>query len=140
VRGTILACYDYKIESGARAAKILGKNFPQLQKNPYFTVYYNGGGCFVDADQKDNTTILACYDTEKQEAAIVECVIGTGKAILSGVHFEYDPNLMDAGNEYLRYIIPMIKDENSQRVLLVLHLLKRLNLKSDSSPTLLIQL
>lgn len=128
VRGPILADYDYKSESGARAAKVVLKNTSLLQEISHFTVYYNGGGCFVDADKKNNTTILAYYGTEGQEAAIIECHVGLGKAMLSGVHFEYDPNLIDDDNKYLKQIIPMLKDGNSQRIQLVQYLLERLNL------------
>lgn len=128
VRGPILADYDYKSESGARAAKVMLNSSSPLQDAFHFTVYYNGGGYFVDANKKNNTTILACYDTEGQEAAIIECQVGSGKAILSGVHFEYDPNLMDADNKYLKQILPALKSENSQRIRLIQHLLERLNL------------
>jgi glutamine amidotransferase-like uncharacterized protein len=128
VKGPLLADYDYKSESGARAAKILLKSPSLLQEISQFTVYYNGGGYFVDAGKKNNTTILAYYDTEGQEAAIIECHVGSGKAMLSGVHFEYDPNLLDTDNKYLKQIIPMLKDKNPQRIQLVHFLLKRLNL------------
>lgn len=124
VRGPILADYDYRNESGARAAKVVWKG----AKEAHFTVYYNGGGAFVDAGQHSNITILASYDTQGEDAAIVECQVGSGKAILSGVHFEYDPDLMDSDDPYLQQIIPTIKEENSQRLLLIQHLLKRLNL------------
>ncbi len=128
VRGPTLAPYDYKSESGARAAKVMWRDFFQFQENSHFTVYYNGGGSFVDAKTKNNTTILACYDTEGQETAIIECQVGSGKAILSGVHFEYDPNLLDADNEYLKQIISKLKSEDSKRIQLIQHLLERLNL------------
>jgi biotin--protein ligase len=128
VRGPILAPYDYQSESGARAAKVIWRDAFEFQKNSCFKIYYNGGGAFVDADKKSNTTILACYDTEGQEAAIIECRVGSGKAILSGVHFEYDPTFLDADNEYLKQIIPALRCENSQRIKLIQHLLERLNL------------
>ncbi len=131
VKGPVLGRYDYKSESGAKAAKVIWKNSLQFQKNSHFTVYYNGGGAFIDADKKNNTTILAYYDTEGEEAAIIECQVGSGKAILSGVHFEYDPNLMDIGDKYLKQIIPTLKSENSQRIQLIHYLLERLNLKCN---------
>lgn len=133
VRGPILADYDYKSLSGARAAKIMLQDSSPLQELSHCMVYYNGGGYFVDADKKNNTTILACYDTEGQKAAIIECQIGSGTAILSGVHFEYDPNLMDANNKYLREILPTLKTENAQRIRLLEYLLGRLNLNCNHS-------
>lgn len=128
VRGPLLAPYDYQSKSGARAATILWIDSFNFAGNSSFTVYYNGGGTFVDAKAKINTTILACYDTDGEEAAIIECRIGTGKAILSGVHFEFDPNLLDAEDEYLKQILPKLKQENSKRILLVRSLLERLHL------------
>ena len=132
VRGPTLACYDYKSESGARAAKVIWKDSFGFQQNSFFTVYYNGGGSFVDANTKNNTVVLAYYDTEEQEAAIIECQVGSGKAILSGVHFEYDSNLLDTDNEYLKQIIPNLKSEDSKRIQLIQHLLERLNLNCNN--------
>lgn len=131
VRGPILAPYDYKSESGARAAKLIWKDPLEFQINSCFTVYYNGGGAFVEADNKNQTTILARYAIEGCEAAIIECQVGSGKAILSGVHFEYDTNLMDADDQYLKEIIPTLKNVNSQRIQLIRHILERLNLNCD---------
>jgi biotin--protein ligase len=133
VRGPILAPYDYRSESSARAAKIVWKNFSGFQKNTSFTLYCNGGGYFVNADVTNNTTHLASYDAKGQVAAIVECQVGLGRAILSGVHFEYDPNLLDTEDEHLQKIIPDFKRENSKRIQLVQYLLMRLNLKCCST-------
>lgn len=128
VRGPILAPYDYQSESGARAAEITWKDSLGFQKNTSFTVYCNGGGYFVDANTKNQISILASYDFEGEAAAIVECRVGSGKAILSGVHFEYDSSLLDATDSYLQHIIPVLKNENSNRIQLVRHMLERLNL------------
>jgi len=78
--------------------------------------------------EKKQTRILASYDIEGANAAIIECQVGSGKVILSGVHFEYDPNLLDDTDEYLQQIIPDLKNGNSKRIQLAQYLLKRLNL------------
>lgn len=119
VRGPILAPFDYQTESGARAAKIFWKDT--------VTVFYNGGGYFVDASSKPQISVLATYDRQGEKAAIIECQVGLGKAILSGVHFEYDPNYLDASDEYLQHIIPDLQSENSKRIQLLQYLLNRLN-------------
>lgn len=134
VRGPALAAYDYQNESGARAATITWKDTSGLQKGDLFTVYYNGGGYFVDASTKDRTTVLASYEGEGEFPAIIECRVGAGKAILSGVHFEYDPELMDAHDSHLQHIIPKLNNKNSKRIELVEHLLKRLNLQCSQAP------
>jgi glutamine amidotransferase-like uncharacterized protein len=128
VRGPVLAPYDYRTKIGARAAKIHWSDHLGFQNKSVFTVFYNGGGYFVDAKTKKQTNILASYDVEEEFAAIVECQIGRGKVILSGVHFEYDPFLLDDTDDYLQQIIPSLKNENGKRIQLLQHLLERLNL------------
>ena len=133
VRGPVLAPYDYQSNSGARAAQITWKDPLGFQENTSFTVYYNGGGYFVGASTKNQTRVLASYDIGEEVAAIVECQVGSGRVILSGVHFEYDPNLLDDNDDYLQQIIPDLRTDNSKRIQLVQHLLERLNLNCSGS-------
>lgn len=127
VQGPILAPYDYLTESGARAAEIVWRDDKGFERNKTFKVYYNGGGHFKDASRTNCTTILANYSIGENFAAIVECQVGLGKAILSGVHFEYNPDFLDSNDEYLQQIIPFLKEENGARIELIKHLLHRLN-------------
>lgn len=117
VRGPILAPYDYLSQKGARAAKISadGKSY---------TVYYNGGGYFVDAAKKANTEVIATY--ESGEAAIIACRVGKGLALLSAVHCEYDPDLLVDDDVYIKKIKPELVLEDSQRLRLVQALFSRL--------------
>lgn len=63
-------------------------------------VYYNGGCKFIDADKYDNVKILACFsELPESPPAIIECEIGKGKAILSGVHPEYPVNGLTRDSE-----------------------------------------
>jgi glutamine amidotransferase-like uncharacterized protein len=72
--------FEYGSEKGARMAKI-GTAGGTLE------VYYNGG-CFFEGDFT-HVEILARYlDLPNHPPAIIECSIGKGKAILSGVHLE----------------------------------------------------
>jgi len=125
VRGPNLAPYVYRSERGALAAHILWKDALKFPQDTPFTVYYNGGGYFVDAESKNNVHVLATYDTPDRPAAIVECEIGSGKAILSSVHFEFDPALFDPKDPYLEAIKAEMS-ENQNRLNLVQHLLERL--------------
>lgn len=129
VRGPMFGPYDYMSESSAKSCEIRWIDTLGFQKDTIFTVYYNGGGYFVDAATKNQVTVLATYDLNEEFAAIIECRVGRGKAILSGVHFEYDPNLLEADNAYLKQIIPALKTGNAQRLQLVKHILERLNLE-----------
>ena len=91
VKGPILAPYDYETSSGVRAAKISWKGGAPFKTNSTFVVYYNGGGYFAEAAREEHTKILASYSLGNDFPAIIEIQVGKGKAILSGVHFEYDP-------------------------------------------------
>lgn len=72
--------FSYDSEKGARLAKI-------GTANGVFYSYYNGG-CFFEGDFT-HIRILARYlDLPDLPPAIIECPVGRGKAILSGVHLE----------------------------------------------------
>lgn len=79
--------FNYENENGSRASKIKCL----FQNGGLATSYFNGGCKFSGAKNYDNVKILANYfDIEDNPAAIVECKVNKGCAILSGVHFEYD--------------------------------------------------
>lgn len=111
--GPILAPYDYKTNSGSRAAKLVvwGESMPNTK------VYYNGGAYFHHAERYQNTEIVAWYESHK--AAIIKIRYGKGNVILSGVHFEYDPALLDNKDPYLKKIIPALQKEAASREVLV---------------------
>jgi biotin---protein ligase len=67
------------------------------QENFLFSSYFNGGCEFItSAELGDHRTVntLAIYTHDAKTAgrhAVVEIILGQGKAILSGVHIEIDP-------------------------------------------------
>lgn len=79
--------FRYNSEFGVRAPLICYKdeNGELLLK-----VYYNGG-CYFDT-KIARYNLLAKY-LELDKPSIIKCNVGDGKAILSGVHFEYSPLL-----------------------------------------------
>lgn len=87
--GPVLAPYDYKSKSGARIAHIKWQQ-SDAPANQNYNVYFNGGCYFKDADQYPNVGVLATYNNEGSEglAAVIECHVGQGKALLCGVHPE----------------------------------------------------
>ncbi len=96
--GPVLAPYDYNSNSGARLAELHVKG----SDTPVFS-HFNGGCHFVGAEKIPGVTVLATYgDTEK--AAILEMRVGKGHVILSGVHPEFSPHLMNREDPYLRPI------------------------------------
>ncbi|KAJ1851406.1 biotin holocarboxylase synthetase [Coemansia sp. RSA 2703] len=105
--GTAYPGYDYKSETGARAAEVTvdqdAFNVPQKlwRSDPArIRIYYNGGGFFVPDESEDNVTVLVRYapdvtsphDRSQKVAnasAAISCKVGRGVAVLTGLHPEY---------------------------------------------------
>lgn len=119
--GPILATYDYKTNSGARAASIE----MHLDSVHDVTLYYNGGNFFEHAENYPNITVLGRYTgvAGRHLPAIIHIHYGQGNVVLSGVHFEYDPFLLDETDKHLNKIIPVLKKENESRKRLVNNLI-----------------
>lgn len=99
--------FDYDSQKGARAAKL---------KSGYgeFHVYYNGGCTFEGSFS--TCKVLAWYaDLPRSPPAIVECSIGKGKAILSGVHLEMTTDSLQANDPFLAKIIPLLAASETVR-------------------------
>ncbi|MDQ2993416.1 MAG: BPL-N domain-containing protein [Pseudomonadota bacterium] len=121
--GPALAPYDYKSNKGARAARLL------LPNSRFATVYYNGGGQFSANPMPKKSTVIARYrDLPQQPPAIIMMKVGKGVAILSGVHFEYDHNLLNSDDRYLATIIPNLKQHELERQQLLKSIFNRLQL------------
>lgn len=124
VRGPLFPYY-YNSNKGA---KILNINWKAAEiNNRKFKVYYNGGGYFVNAEYYPTVKVLAVYDKEKYPA-IVECQVNKGKAILSGVHFEYNSPLAINDNYHKNLAVALARSEKD-RMVLVKVILTRLKLK-----------
>ena len=133
-KGPVLAAYDYKTNSGTRLALLRWKGIhTPIEHNSYIYSYFNGGCYFVQAERFPNITILAHYieeDGSEEKAAIVEVKVDHGSAILSGVHCEYAPELLDKHDKYLLPIRNKLHEENFTRIELLSHLLQRLGIKT----------
>ncbi|MDR0630466.1 MAG: hypothetical protein LBF70_00270 [Holosporales bacterium] len=107
-RGPFLKDFVYNSEKGACAARIRS-----LYNGDIFYTYFNGGCTFdinsINSDDMKNIQVLAVYADKNDTAAIVRCKYGEGYAILSGVHFEYNPMLMT--NTKTRIIDALIKTQ-----------------------------
>lgn len=81
-----LGKYDPSSEAGARSARV-------QFANTEFDVYFNGGPTFRGADPRSR--VVARYaDLPDQPPAILHSCIGAGWALLSGVHLENNPQLL----------------------------------------------
>ena len=87
----------------------------------------------MDANLKPSVKILATYILGDDFPAIIECQIGKGKAIMSGVHIEFDPSLFDCSDPYLKAIAPALRKNNDKRLLLFKHLLHRMALYTNAN-------
>lgn len=116
--GPILAPYDYKTQSGSRAATI-HTTLPDVTKT---IVFYNGGGFFKNAEQYPNTKVIATY--ENNLPAIILINYGKGKVLLSGVHFEYAPSLLNSKDQHIQKIIEPLSKGNDLRKVLFENLMK----------------
>jgi glutamine amidotransferase-like uncharacterized protein len=121
--GPILAPYDDKTQSGSRAAT-LHTILPHAKKT---MVFYNGGGFFENAEQYPNTNVIGTYDNHLP--AIILIHYGRGKVLLSGVHFEYDPFLLNAKDQHIQKIIAALHQENASRKVLFGHLMELIGVK-----------
>ena len=81
--------FSYNSQQNARIVTIT------LDRHEHHQVYYNGGCYFIDAEKYNHTSVLARY-ADSKHPAIIECHYGAGKALLSGVHFEYSYHALDA--------------------------------------------
>ena len=94
--------------------------------------YFNGGGYFTTPNSATfSGEILGHYcEEDKNQIAIVKSKIGRGTVVLSGVHFEYDPSLLDGDNGHLKQknVIPLLRDSLSKTCLGIKSILKHLHI------------
>lgn len=122
--GPVLADFEYHTQKGARAAAMACAETSVM-------MYFNGGCTFLEAEKVPNLQIIGHYqlDDGKKLPAIVHIKHGRGCVILSGVHFEFEPETMDRTDPYLSTIIPEIQRTNFERLTLAKQLLSLLNLE-----------
>lgn len=128
VIGPILKEYSYENDSGALAASIFWSQADFFKEKEPFTLFYAGGGYFLDAHKMPNTTVLAHYALGEAYPAIIECKVGCGLAVLSAAHFEYDPCLLNPEDPYLKGFLHLLQKGDEKRKALTSHLCKRLKL------------
>eukprot|EP01135_Chromosphaera_perkinsii_P002002 Nk52_evm49s215 gene=Nk52_evmTU49s215 len=121
-KGSAYPGYRYQSEEYSHAAPIEAKDWGLLN------AYFNGGCYFSDVSKYPSVKSLATYSELNNETCVVQCSVGKGLAILSGVHIEFNPNDMDISDPYLQKIIPRIKETNSRRLEFLGVLLKKLGL------------
>lgn len=107
--------FQYGSEAGARVSYLKWCR-PDRFEGKEYCAYFNGGCEFIDAEEDGNATVLARYsDMDRGAAAVVECRIGKGKAILCGVHPEYASHGLDSRDPYLVPIKEKLQAQEENR-------------------------
>lgn len=101
--------YSYENARGVEAARISSA----LGECP---VYFNGG-CLFDTEEHFPwvKTIGQYIDLPGTPSAVLEIEMGKGLAILSGVHIEYIPRLLNREDPYLSAHIAALSDSDQRR-------------------------
>lgn len=159
VRGPQFDGFLYGDNSGAKVAK-LTCNFGLKQAPFQTTAFFNGGGCFIDAEKYDNVEVLATYNddsdlkayTDGQETEFSDSSIGKNQAavilcrpnspsectsVLMGPHLEYIPKIMAAavgnGADLPAGMIENLNAECDSRDIFWKQLFQKLGLKTNQS-------
>ena len=99
-----------KFKYGDKDTRSIAAEVKLLDKGLTAYVYLNGG-CYFEPSAEcssDNIKLVAAYKNDlnsyasRNKIAIVECTIGRGNCLLSGVHFEFDAHRLDSTNENVR--------------------------------------
>ena len=110
--GPYLAAYDPNTNSGVCAAQItLNKPKPQS-----LHVFFNGGCYFDPIENQKNMNVLAYYQGIDKKPAILQLQVGLGSVVLSGVHPEYSPTLLNQNDPHLKNIIPTLEYSDAKRL------------------------
>lgn len=113
-KGPINRLFKYNSDDFAKAIRVnLSDEMSRIaHKRDYY--FYCNGGCMFVADEPDepNFNVIARYSADSNDEqlitdcndrlAIVECSVGSGKCLLSGVHFEFDAYGLDLSNTNIK--------------------------------------
>jgi biotin--protein ligase len=101
--------YSYDGLHGLEAANI-------SWKNEAFHAYFNGGCHFAKAAEYPHVSVLSSYlDLDQNPAAVISCQVGLGKAILMGVHLEYNTTALHRQNPYIERIYSKLQQGENHR-------------------------
>ena len=112
--------YSYQNARGVESAKI-------SWEGGECHTFFNGGCLFEAEDHFPWVKTLSHYlDLPGKPAAVLEIEIGKGLALLSGVHIEYTPRLLNREDPYLAKIIPALEKAEPARRTIFRSYLKKL--------------
>ena len=116
--------YFYNSERGTKAAPL------EVASDFQVASYFSGGCYFLDSEKYPTVEVLARYsDIPGRPAAIIQCAVGKGMAILTGVHPEFRAAALNVEDSYLVKILPELKQQEPGRRRLLRELLQRVGLE-----------
>lgn len=158
-RGAVFKGFEYGTHENAVAANVdINTTFLQntnMDPPLSFPAYSNGGCLFVDAEKykRNGTEVLARYtdqlavkgsDENSEEsldaikpAAVIYTKFGNGSVVLSGIHPEFSPDLLQrysSNNKYMETLNRLIEAQTS-RLNFLKSVLTKMGLKVDPSAT-----
>jgi len=138
-RGCVYRGFAYDSEAGARATRVTVNTTHMVDlAAASVSVYYNGGCTFDQPNQQQQQQhqqhqTLAWYPNDEEgkgQPAMIECRVGKGVAVMSGVHLEYDTRLANPASD-LPAVVQGLEADDQARALLMRSTLRRLGLKTS---------
>lgn len=158
-RGAVFKGFQYGTHENAVAANVAvdkslfentDKDFPST-----FPVYSNGGCLFVDAEKykRNGIEVLARYTDQlavkgsdedsdtlldaTKPAAVIYTKVGNGSVVLSGIHPEFSPELLQRypSNEKYTDTLNQLAGAQASRLSFLKSVFIKMGLKVDPSPT-----
>eukprot|EP00474_Spongospora_subterranea_P000607 CRZ01065.1 hypothetical protein [Spongospora subterranea] len=114
--------YEYDNRVGARTPQV----HPTWDDDRTFVFYCHGGSVFELDPEDKNMTVLAELDDGRP--VIVLGKVGAGKALVSGVHFEYDPKSVFFHETKHEDVVKVLHQNEHQRAGFIRKLLEHLKL------------
>jgi len=116
--GPAIGFYNYKSNIGAQAANI-SVFIAGIKKNIH--LFLHGGPYFANAESFSNVSVIGWYKIKNNVKlpAIIHIKYGKGNVVLSGVHFEYEPNMLDKHDKFLTKLIPQLDASNEARKVMI---------------------
>ncbi len=122
--GPVFPPYDPRSNRGCRAVRIKsGKSG--------FDVYFNGGCTFFPRREGKNFTVMAAYAEADSAPAVISAACGAGRAVLSGVHFEYAPERMDADDVWQAPLQDVLQKSEEARAAFINDVAEELRLERN---------
>jgi biotin---protein ligase len=118
-----LGRFCYKTNAGAEVAEVRWESDGRCHS--ISSIYYNGGPTFVGGERSVEVEVLARY-AKVEKPAIVQCRVGSGVALLCGVHPEYSTDFLDRRDPHLNRFWPQLEQAEEGRRKLFCELIARL--------------